>query len=55
MLHTILLIVAIIVIIGALTGSIGWGGRTALWGYAPAGGVSTLAVILIVLLVLGVL
>lgn len=51
----ILTAILVIFILLAWGGTIPIGGRTRLWGYGPAGGVSTFLVILIVLLVLHIL
>jgi Protein of unknown function (DUF3309) len=51
MLRTVLLIILIILVIGALPT---WPYSTG-WGYYPTGGLGTLLVILIVLAVLGVI
>lgn len=53
MLYTILIVILIVLLIGGLPT---WPHMTALgWGYAPAGGVGIVLLILIILLVAGVL
>ena len=49
MLGTILLVILILMLLGALPT---WG-HSRNWGYAPSGGIGTLALIVIILLLMG--